>query len=33
MGWVSPTGYNDPDTAWNNEAQSYDGNTATGAEC
>ncbi|MFC1937408.1 LamG domain-containing protein [Chloroflexota bacterium] len=33
MGWISPTGHNDPDTAWNDEAQSYDGNTGTGATC
>ena len=29
--WVSPTGFNDPDSAWNNEAQAYDGNVETAA--
>lgn len=27
--WVVPTSHNDPDAEWANEAQAYDGNTAT----
>ena len=27
MGWVSPTGFSDPDSAWNNEAAAYDDDT------
>ena len=29
--WVSPTGHNDPDSAWVDEARAYDGNTWTWA--
>jgi len=29
MSWVSPTGYADPDSKWNNEANAYDGNTSS----
>jgi len=29
MGWVSPTGYNDPDNAWTNEYKAYDENLVT----
>jgi len=29
MAWVSPTGFNDPDTAWTNAPNLYDENTAT----
>jgi len=29
MGWVSPTGHNDPNGQWNNEANGYDGDTGT----
>lgn len=29
--WESPTGHNDPDTAWSNEANAYDENTSTHA--
>lgn len=32
MGWISPTGFNDPDSQWNNESQAYDNNTGTGAD-
>lgn len=32
MGWVSPTGFNDPDTKWGSEADAYNGNTADGAD-
>jgi len=31
--WVSPTGHDDPDGAWTNEANAYDGNTGTDASC
>ena len=31
MGWVSPTGHDDPDSAWSAESSSYDGNTNTKA--
>ena len=27
--WTSPTGHNDPDSKWDNEANAYDENTAT----
>ncbi len=30
--WVSPTGHSDPDSAWTNETNAYDENTATFAE-
>jgi hypothetical protein len=30
MGWVSPTGHNDPDAKWYNEEEAYDENTASG---
>jgi len=30
--WLTPTGHTDPDSGWNNEANAYDGNTATYAE-
>lgn len=30
--YTVPTGFNDPDTAWANEATAYDNNTATGAD-
>ena len=29
--WVSPTGFNDPDSAWNSETLAYDGNVETSA--
>ncbi len=29
MAWVSPTGYNDPDSKWGNEANAYDEDTDT----
>jgi len=29
--WISPTGHVDPDTAWSNETNAYDENTATAA--
>ncbi len=29
MGWVSPTGYNDPNSKWSYETNAYDGNTST----
>ncbi len=29
--WVSPTGFVDPDTAWSNEGNAFDGNTGTAA--
>jgi len=29
MGWVSPTGFVDEDTVWNNEGNAYDENTGT----
>ena len=29
MAWVSPTGFNDPDTAWTNPTNIYDDNTTT----
>lgn len=32
MAWVSPTGHNDPDSAWINETNAYDENTGTRAE-
>ena len=31
MAWVSPTGYNDPDSKWSNEASAYDDDTGTAA--
>ena len=31
MVWVSPTGYNDPDSRWSDEPKAYDGNTGTWA--
>lgn len=30
--WVSPTGYEDPDNAWNNEANAYDEDTGSRAD-
>lgn len=30
--WVSPTGFNDPDTAWNNEPNAYDDNLGTATD-
>jgi hypothetical protein len=33
MSWKSPTGYNDPDNAWFDQANAYDGNTTTRATC
>jgi len=30
MGWVSPTGHNDPDSAWIDEAEAYDEDTSSG---
>jgi hypothetical protein len=32
MSWVSPDNFLDPDNAWNNEPNAYDGNTASYAE-
>lgn len=32
MAWVSPTGHNDPDTQWSDEANAYDENTASYAK-
>jgi len=29
MGWVSPTGHNDPQNAWSNETNAYDENTGS----
>jgi hypothetical protein len=29
MGWISPTGFNDPDDAWQNEPKAYDNDTDT----
>jgi len=29
MGWLKPTGHNDPDSKWENEIKSYDNNTGT----
>jgi len=29
MGWTAPTGHNDPDNAWNDEALAHDGDTGT----
>lgn len=29
MPWVSPTGHNDPDNEWHNEANAYDDNIST----
>jgi len=31
VGWVSPTGYEDPDNVWTNETNAYDEDTATSA--
>jgi len=31
MGWVSPTGFLDPDTKWDEEIDAYDGNTSSDA--
>ena len=31
MSWISPTGHNDPDSIWTNEANAYDGDTGTRA--
>jgi len=31
MGWISPTSFEDPDSAWANEGNAYDNNTATTA--
>lgn len=31
FGWISPTGYEDPDTAWTDEADAYDESTDSGA--
>lgn len=32
MAWVSPTGHNDPDSAWDNETNAYDEDTGTAAK-
>jgi len=32
-GWVSPTGFGDPDTAWFDEPLAYDGNVTSYAAC
>jgi hypothetical protein len=32
MGWISPTGYSDPSSGWNNETYAYDENTDYGAK-
>jgi hypothetical protein len=32
MGWVSPTGHNDPDTGWRDHTQAYNDNTGNYAE-
>ncbi len=32
-GWLSPAGYYDPNNAWDNEQNTYDGNTDTKATC
>jgi len=29
MGWASPTGHNDPDNKWKDEANAYDGQLDT----
>jgi len=31
--WISPTGHNDPEDAWDNETRAYDDNTTTNASC
>ncbi len=31
--WMHPTGYNDPENAWENETKAYDGYVATKAGC
>jgi hypothetical protein len=33
MAWVSPTGHDDPDSEWGNEAQIYDDDTETLGYC
>lgn len=33
MAWVSPTGHNDPSSKWTTEANAYDENTNTYANC
>jgi len=32
VGWISPTGYDDPDNVWNTETWAYDNNTGTTAQ-
>ena len=32
-GWISPTGYSDPNGAWSNQIYAFDGNLATCASC
>lgn len=31
--WIRPTGYNDPENAWDNETKAFDGYVATKAGC